>query len=386
LVSLDPAAAGALGTVRIVGTGLLGTSIGLGLRSLGVKVLLSDPSPTALALARDVGAGQPDPGDEPVDLVIVGAPPDVTAVVVGQELGRHPEATVTDVASVKSGIWTALRDQGGDLGRYVGGHPMAGRERSGPVASRADLFLGRPWVVCPAAGPDLTDLTGLTGPGGRPDPARVETVRRLAVALGASPVLMPAAEHDEAVALISHVPQVAASLVAARLAKASDPAVGLAGQGVRDVTRIADSDPALWAQILAANAIPVGRALRDVRADLDGVIEALDALGGAPDGAIGARAAVARMIAEGRAGRERIPGKHGEPLTRYAVVTALLPDKPGQLARLFNDIGAAGINVEEFGLEHSPGQKVGLAGVSVLPKARDTLEKALVERGWHVVA
>jgi prephenate dehydrogenase len=101
---------------------------------------------------------------------------------------------------------------------------------------------------------------------------------------------------------------------------------------------------------------------------------------------LGPRAAVARVIADGRTGRERIPGKHGEPVTRYAVVTALLPDAPGQLARLFNDIGAAGINVEEFGLEHSPGQKVGLAGVSVLPAARAALERALIERGWHVVA
>jgi prephenate dehydrogenase len=359
-----------LGNVRIVGTGLLGTSIGLKLRELGVRVLLSDPSPTALALARDVGAGEPDPGDVPVSLVVVGAPPDVTAGVVAGELARHPRATVTDVASVKAGIWTQVQASGAEVSRYVGGHPMAGRERSGPVAARADLFLGRPWVVCPQ------DDTAA---------ARVETVRRLAAALGATPVLMAAVDHDEAVALVSHVPQVAASLVAARLMKAGDPAVGLAGQGLRDVTRVADSDPALWAQILAANASPVARVLREMRSDLDGLIEALGTFDEAGD-AVGARAAVARVIADGRTGRERIPGKHGEPVTRYAVVTALLPDKPGQLARLFNDIGAAGINVEEFGLEHAPGQKVGLAAVSVLPAARLALEKALIERGWHVVA
>jgi prephenate dehydrogenase len=272
---------------------------------------------------------------------------------------------------------------------------MAGRERSGPVAARADLFLGRPWVVCPA---DSTTA------GSRTDPVRVELVRRLAAAVGASPVVMAAAEHDEAVSLISHVPQIAASLVAARLIKASDPAVGLAGQGLRDVTRVADSDPALWAQILSANAAPVGRVLREMRSDLNGLIAALAALEPEPgepaeegpaeeaqanaqeSHVIGPRAAVARVIADGRTGRERIPGKHGEPVTRYAVVTALLPDAPGQLARLFNDIGAAGINVEEFGLEHSPGQKVGLAGVSVLPAARAALERALIERGWHVVA
>jgi prephenate dehydrogenase len=364
-MSLDPAAAADLGTVRIVGTGLLGTSVGLGLTGMGVRVLLHDPSPTALALARDIGAGELDPGDVAVDLVVVGAPPDVTAAVVTAELAAHPEAVVTDVASVKGGIAAAMKDvRGAD--RYVGGHPMAGRERSGPTAARADLFLGRPWVVCGT------------------DRQRCEPVRMLAIALGASPVFMPAAEHDEAVALVSHVPQLAASLVAARLVKAADPAVGLAGQGLRDVTRIADSDPMLWAQILSANAAPVTGVLKDLRTDLDGLITALDAL--AADGTRGGRAAIAQVIHNGREGRERIPGKHGEPQTRYAVVTALLPDQPGQLARLFDDIGEAGINVEEFSLEHAPGARVGLGSVSVLPAARDELEQALTERGWHVVA
>jgi prephenate dehydrogenase len=368
-VSLDPAAARSLGTVRVVGTGLLGTSVALGLRTSGVRVVLADPSPTALALARDVGAGEPDRGDVEVDLVLVAAPPDVTADVVAAEVHTHPDATVTDVASVKSGIVEALSAQGADLSRYVGGHPLAGRERTGPIAARADLFLGRPWVVCPTA---------------KTRPERLESVRALVRALGASPVTMAPGEHDAAVALISHVPQVAASLVASRLREAPDPAVGLAGQGLRDVTRIAGSDATLWAQILAANAGPVLTALRHLRQDLDGVVHALETLAGdGPDD--GARATLARLIEDGRTGRERIPGKHGTAPTRYTVVTVLLPDTPGQAGRLFADIGDAGINVEEFSLEHSPGQQVGLAGVSVLPGVREELERALTQRGWHVV-
>jgi prephenate dehydrogenase len=124
--------------------------------------------------------------------------------------------------------------------------------------------------------------------------------------------------------------------------------------------------------------------LKELRTDLDGLITALDAL--AADGTGGGRAAIAQVIHNGREGRERIPGKHGEPQTRYAVVTALLPDRPGQLARLFDDIGEAGINVEEFSLEHAPGARVGLGSVSVLPAVRVELEQALAERGWHVVA
>ncbi|MGZ4625909.1 MAG: prephenate dehydrogenase [Kineosporiaceae bacterium] len=375
-MSLDPAAALELGTVRVVGTGLLGASVGLGLSASGARVVLGDVSPTALALARDLGAGVPDPGAEPVGLVVVATPPDVTAAVVAEEVKAHPDAVVTDVASVKEGVLTALRGAGVDLRRYVGSHPMAGRERSGAVAARGDLFLGRPWVLSPV-------------PDG--DAGAASTVRRLALALGAVPVVMPAYEHDRAVALVSHLPQVAASLVAARLRHAPDAAVALAGQGLRDVTRIAASDPALWTQILAANAGPVAAVLADLRADLDRVLAALEAIAAEPAAdpgapAVGARGAVARAVADGNLGRERIPGKHGGVPTRYAVVTVVIPDEPGALGKVFADIAAAGTNVEEVALEHAPGRSVGLLEVSVVPAVREHLEAALEAVGWHVVA
>ena len=375
-MTLDPAAALELGTVRVVGTGLLGASVGLGLSASGARVLLADASPTALALARDLGAGVPDTEDEPADLVVVATPPDVTAAVVLAELKAHPDAVVTDVASVKAGVLAALCASGADLRRYVGGHPMAGRERSGAVAARGDLFLGRPWVLSPAS-PDR-DADG----------AVLATVRRLALALGAVPVVMAAAEHDQAVALVSHVPQVAASLVAARLRHAPEAAVALAGQGLRDVTRIAGSDPALWAQILAANAGPVAAVLAELRDDLDRVLAALTALSGesASGAAVGARGTVAHVVADGNLGRERIPGKHGGVPARYGVVTVVIPDEPGALGRVFADIAAAGANVEELALEHAPGRAVGLLEVSVLPAAREHLTAALTSSGWHVVA
>ncbi len=376
-MSLDPAVAAALPRVKVVGTGLLGASIGLGLTAGGAGVVLADPSPTALALATDLGAGSvyaPAARDaDDIGLVVVAAPPDVTAGAVLAELAAHPGATVTDVASVKSGILAEVAARGGDLSRYVGGHPMAGRERSGPVAARGDLFIGRPWVVCAGA---------------KADGERVDVVRRLALALGATPVVMDAREHDASVAVVSHAPQVAASLVAARLRQAPDRAVELAGQGLRDVTRIASSDPLLWAQILAANAGPVLDVLRALRSDLEGVISGLESIAdeGGDGPAPGARAAVARVVADGNLGRERIPGKHGGQATRYAVVTVVVPDAPGSLARLFADIGDAGVNVEELGLEHAPGRAVGLVEVSVLPTVRERLEAALATAGWKVVA
>ncbi|WP_432545984.1 prephenate dehydrogenase [Kineococcus sp. SYSU DK004] len=368
-MTLDASApAGTSGTVRVVGSGLLGASAGLALRARGVDVVLEDTSPTAAALARDMGAGRlASPDDDPA-VVLVAAPPDVVAGVVADELAAHPRAVVTDVASVKGGLLTELRARGADLTRYVGGHPMAGRERSGAVAARSDLFAGRPWVV--AAGPDAA-------------PEAVTVVRRLALDCGGVPVDMPADEHDEAVAVVSHAPQVAASLVAARLRDAPERAVGLAGQGLRDVTRIAGSDPVLWAQILAANAGPVASVLEQVRDDLEEVVAALRSLEVDPTAA-GARGRLARAVADGRAGRERIPGKHGSAPVVYATVVVVVPDRPGELARLLADVGSAGVNLEDLRLEHSEGQPVALASVDVVPAAAEPLEAALRERGWTV--
>lgn len=363
------------GPVRVVGTGLLGASVGLGLATRGVEVVLHDPSRTALALARDVGAGRPaSPDDEPPVLVVVAAPPDVTADVVLAELAAFPDAVVTDVASVKGYVLDELRAAGADLTRYVGSHPMAGRERSGPAAAVPDLFVGRPWVVADSGESSATALLA---------------VRALAVDLGAVPVEMEAVEHDAAVAVVSHVPQVVSSLVAARLRGASDQALGLAGQGLRDVTRLAASDPALWTSILAANAEAVRGVLRDLRGDLDVVIEALDraaAATGPETVELGALATIAQAVADGNTGVARIPGKHGGAPRTYEVVTALVPDTPGELARLLADVGDAGVNLEDLRLEHSAGRPVGMASMWVLPGRSEHLEAELSARGWRLVS
>lgn len=352
--------------VRIVGCGLIGTSIGLALSRKGFRVSLSDPSPTAQALARDMGAGVAGVSDAP-DMVIVAAPPDVAAPAVVAELAQWPNAVVTDVASMKGRVLEDVRSAGGDLSRYVGSHPMAGRERSGAVAARADLFEGRTWVICPTLSTTAD---------------AVAAVREVAEATGAVVATMDAVEHDHAVAAVSHVPQLASSVVAARLRDLSDEAIRLSGQGIRDVTRIAASDPLLWTQIVAGNADAVAPVLDALVADLVRVRDAVTAL--AQDREEGARQVVARAIADGQAGQARIPGKHGSAPTIYATLIVVVPDRPGQLGRLFADVGDAGVNLEDFRLEHGQGAPVGLAEVSVLPSVVERLREELTGKGWVV--
>ena len=372
------------GPVLVVGTGLLGTSLALALTAAGIQVQLSDTSPTSLALARDMGAGRVRAGgDAEPRMIVVATPPDVAASVVVRELDAHPGAVVTDVASVKNRVAAEVRARGGEgARRYVGSHPMAGRERSGAAAADSDLFAGRPWVV--------------VGEGA--DPEAVLRVRNLAVDVGATPVAMGAAEHDAAVAAVSHVPQLLSSLLAARLEDLPESALALAGQGLRDTTRIAASDPRLWSAIVVGNAGPVAELLRAVRDDLDILITGVGpaalppdspeyaAPGGAETIAPGAVGAVTDVMSRGNTGRARIPGKHGGAPRRYAVVQVLVPDSAGELGRLFSDVGAVGVNIEDFSLEHSAGQSAGLAMLFVLPAAAQSLQEALDARGWRVVA
>jgi prephenate dehydrogenase len=210
----------------------------------------------------------------------------------------------------------------------------------------------------------------------------VAAVQELARAAGGTVSTMSPDEHDAAVAVVSHVPQLVSSLVAGRLRELADPAVALAGQGIRDVTRIAASDPQLWTQILAGNASAVREVLAHVHSELTEVIGALDVL--AHGDGVGAREVLARIVAQGNAGHARIPGKHGAAPTAYSVVVVMVPDRPGELARLLHDVGDAGVNLEDLHLEHGLGQPFGLAEISVLPAVAERLGEELQARGWQL--
>lgn len=358
------------GPVLVIGTGLLGTSVGLGLRQKGVDVYLSDISPTAQGIAVDIGAGYALDTEQPIapELVVIGAPPDVTAGLVVQALEDYPSAVVVDIASVKGSILDAVRVdervEAEALARYVGTHPMAGREKSGPSAARGALFTAMPWVLCAHE---------------QAAPSAVKTAEALAIDLGATVHRMSPREHDESVALISHFPQAASSMIASRLLNAPAHQLALAGNGLRDTTRIAASDEKLWIQIFAHNAEALIPILSGMKQDLDRLIATLKD----PQGP-GALLDLSELMTEGNAGHARIPGKHGAPPQAFAQVTVLVDDKPGQIARLLAEIGEAGINLEDLRMEHSAGYQVGLVDISVLPGRREELISVLSSNGWKV--
>jgi prephenate dehydrogenase len=366
--------------VLVQGTGLIGTSVALALRDKGTEVWLSDADPATAKLAADLGAGTvvPDLRDAKgiADIAVLAMPP----AVVGRELARAQECAVadvyTDVASVKVLPARDARDLGCDLESYVPAHPLAGRERHGPAAAQADLFLGRTWALCPL--PETA-------------PGALDAVTGLAIACGADPVVTDPATHDSWVALVSHAPHLVAVAMAARLAPSAVPAdaLKLAGQGLRDVTRIAAGDSALWTQILTANAGPVAEVVAAVAEDLAAAARLLAGLpaGTAAAGSLSTgagTAAVTSLLDRGQAGTGRIPGKHGGKPRNFTVVQVVLADRPGELARLFNAAGAAGVNIEDIRLEHSPGLPVGVAELSVRPDQAGQLLDAMEAGGWPV--
>jgi prephenate dehydrogenase len=364
--------AAALRLAVVVGTGLIGTSIALALRERGTEVWLSDADPAAARLAAELGAGKVlAPGSIPAeraDVAVLAVPPAAVAGALAGAQRQRLAACYTDVASVKELPLRAARAAGCDLAAFVPSHPMSGRERSGPAAARADLFAGQPWVICPAA---------------ESSQACVAAVTDLARGCGAQPVQMSPAEHDRWVALVSHVPHLVASAMAAQCADAPPGALALAGPGLRDVTRIAAGDAGLWTEILAANASPAHEIILGVIRHLGTAAGALAALAAGDDE--GAKQLTA-FLETGREGVARIPGKRGGPAPSYTIVQVVIADSPGELARLFAAAGAAGINIEDVRIEHSPGLPVGVAELSVRPDAAEALAAALTAAGWPVAS
>ena len=354
----------------VVGTGLIGTSIGLALGTPQDVVLVdADEGHLAAAVAR--GAGSRWDG-APVHHAVLAVPPGRIAAELALLQQRDVASTYSHVSSTQAVLQAEIQTNGSQTSSVCGSHPMAGRERSGPTAAGADLFVGRPWALCPSA---------------ETSSAALAATRALALECGSDPVVLTAQEHDAAVALVSHLPQVAASAVAAVLLGAprapdGDGLLRLSGPGLQDTTRIAASDPALWTDVLRQNAAAVAPLVRALAAELD---RAADALARLADGDGTGSREVEALLARGRAGRERVPVKHGEQDSAFARVAIGVPDQPGQLAGVLVSAAEAGINVEDVRVEHLAGRPRGVIELLVHAAGRAHAQQALAAAGWEVL-
>lgn len=344
-----------LSRVRIVGSGLIGTSIGLALVQKAVAVQIVDSDPASQSLANDLVGGV-----EVVDpqLVIFGLPTSQLSQVLRDEFALNPNSTFMDVGSVKTEVEVEVKAISGLSKRFVPTHPMAGREIGGAGSARADLFQGRSWIVTPTKEIENESM---------------ELVLELIKTLGASPIELSAQAHDQAVAKISHLPQIAASLLAKQLLGTPPEWMELAGQGLRDTTRIASSDEGLWKEIIYSNRDQLRGLLINLQRDFEAMINSIDD----PN-------KIAELIAAGRNGKAAIPGKHGGQAREYSYLPIVIDDKPGQLASIFNECAAMDVNVEDLNIEHSPGQLSALITLALSQVDAEKLATHLSSIGWNV--
>ncbi len=352
--------------VALIGTGLIGGSIGLALRRDGVEVIGFDADPSRAARAATLGAlsevargvGEAVAG---ADAVFVAVPVSrVADVVVAALDGGAP--VVSDVGSVKASVVARVEQERPErASAFVGGHPMAGSEQDGLDGADADLFLGATWVLTP------TERTA---------PEAFTTVRSLVAGLGAEIVQVAPEHHDALVAVVSHVPQLAATTlmdVAATSGEQPATLLRLAAGGFRDMTRIAAGHPGIWPDICVANRDAIVRALDDyvaALAEVRGLVLTGDARG------------LLELLERARAARRNLPvgAETGEPLVELRVP---VPDRPGVLAEVTTLPARLGVNIFDFEIVHSSEGGAGVLVLVVPESGAAAVEQGLAELGYH---
>jgi prephenate dehydrogenase len=314
-----------------------------------------DSDPTSQALANDL-VGRVEVTAP--DLVVLAMPSSQLSEVINDEFALNPHSTFIDVGSVKGEVELQVKTIPALSRSFLPTHPMAGREIGGTGSARADLFQGRSWILTPSQELEADAKA---------------VVLELISLLGATPIELSAVDHDRAVAKISHLPQIAASLIAKQLTGTPAEWMELAGQGLRDTTRIAASDESLWKEIIFSNRAELEQLLINLQNDLGAMVAALDD----PE-------KIAALIAAGRAGRALIPGKHGGKAREYSYLPIVIDDKPGQLGAIFNECAAMDVNVEDLNIEHSPGQLSALITLALSHSDAEKLSSHLSSIGWNV--
>lgn len=344
------------GRAAVVGTGLVGASVGLGLRRAGWHVTGTDREPARAAEAMAAGAVDEVGHDAAADLTVVATPVGAVAAEAAAALARGP-GVVTDVGGVKAPVVAAVRSP-----RFVGGHPMAGSEQDGLAGASADLFEGATWVLTP------TDDT---------DPDAYAVVRAAVASLGAEVVALPPERHDELVAVVSHVPHLTAATLMGLAAEGAgeDPVLlRLAAGGFRDMTRVAAGSPAIWPDVCGDNR--------------DAIVAALDRLVGALGAvrevvAAGDRRALLARLERARAARTAMPARWWSRPAGLVEVRVPVPDRRGVLAEVTTLATDLGVDIADLEIAHSVEGDRGVLLLLVEPDAAGRLRDGLAARGYR---
>ena len=345
--------------VKIIGSGLIGTSIALALKTKGIAIQMVDKEAQSERLANDLVNGEviSDP-----DLVIVSASIDVNLNLISQSLKSHPRSIVLDIASVKSNLLDEVSKLSDNPENFISSHPMAGREVSGAQSARSDLFVGRAWI-------------GITSP--NTSELAKELLTELVSFCGSSLYWLTAEEHDQTVAAISHLPQVLSTALAYTLDKKEVKSINLSGQGLRDLLRLSGSNPKLWSELLLANKEALDSYLSEMNHSISAIRESI---------ANNDRKTLEDIFTTGNKVYESIPGKHGGQNRNYSYLPIVIEDQPGQLAKIFDECAKIKVNIEDLSIEHSPGQQTGLITLALNEIDAEKLSNHLQSVGWNVHA
>ncbi|HZS24893.1 MAG TPA: prephenate dehydrogenase/arogenate dehydrogenase family protein [Gaiellaceae bacterium] len=349
-----------VGTLAVVGTGLVGTSVALAARRAGTgRVRGWDADPRILAESGLGGAGSLAEAVADAELVVVAVPVGALVETAREVLeAAGPETTVTDVGSTKRAIADGLADP-----RLVPGHPLAGGATGGPARAAADLFDGASWILTPNAASNA---------------AGVELVERFVTSLGARPITLDAETHDRLLALTSHFPHALANVLMQEVARAGDEALGYAGASLREMTRVAGANAAVWTDIFLENADLIAdtvRGHRDALGDLERALRDGD------------RSFFEDWIAQAARARSRmLEYAYRTEARMLSRIRVRIPDKPGVLARITQTLGAAGINIEDFELRHVSPEYGGVLVILVSGSDNAELARTLLRREGYAAA
>jgi prephenate dehydrogenase len=349
----------------IVGTGLIGASVGLAAKRAGVeRVTGYDSAETTAATALERSAIDDVAADlgglAPAELVVVAVPVIALPGVIGAVLA-HDHWTVTDVGSTKA----VVAANASDAARFVGGHPVTGSEAHGPEHATAELFDGATWFLTPTT---------------QTEPERYRLVHGFVSSLGATPVAIDAEAHDRLVALTSHMPHALANVLVNQAGSeridGHEP-LAAAGGSLRDMTRVAGANPRIWVDIFLDNADVLADALADHRGRLEQVERALrkrDA------------GFLAKWIGEAALNRRKMLADAYPDPGSLQQLRVHVPDRPGVLAGITQALGAERINIEDFELHHMSPDRGGT--LTVLITGEDEARRAaelLEAQGYGVV-